>query len=148
MVKKTEKSETEQPKASVEKGKTIKPKKKRAKKARLTEGRVYVHASYNNTIVTVTDQNGDTVLWMSAGSCGFKGTRKSTPYAAQVAAETAMNKAKLLGLERARIYVKGIGLGRDQALRGIAGSGINLQSITDLTPIPFGGVRPRKARRV
>lgn len=126
---------------------TKKP-KKRSKKKTFTDGRIYIHASYNNTIVTVTDTKGDPVCWSSAGSCGFKGTRKSTPYAAQISAEKAAEKAKQMGLERAHIYVKGIGIGRDQALRALAASQIDIQSITDLTSIPHGGVRPRKARRV
>lgn len=127
----------------------VKPAKKRSKKKKaLTDGRIYIHASYNNTIITVTDQKGNPACWSSAGGCGFKGTRKSTPYAAQVASETAANKAKQLGLERANVYVKGVGIGRDQALRALAAAAIDLQSITDLTPLPHGGVRPRKARRV
>ncbi len=123
-------------------------KKKRAKKKALTDGQVHVFASYNNTIVTVTDSKGDSVCWSSSGASGFTGTRKSTPYAAQIAAENTMNKAKLLGLERAHIFVKGTGIGRDQALRAIAASAIDIQSITDLTSLPHGGVRPKKARRV
>lgn len=126
----------------------VKKPKKRAKKKAFTDGRIYVHASYNNTIVTVTDTKGDPVCWGSAGASGFKGTRKSTPYAAQVSAEKTVEKAKQMGLERAHIYVKGIGIGRDQALRALAASNIDIQSITDLTSIPHGGVRPRKARRV
>lgn len=153
MSQEAKKSETEEKTAPIAaEGKEAeagaKPKKKRAKKAKLTEGRVYINATYNNTIITVADMKGNTALWASAGSCGFKGTRKSTPYAAQIAAETALNKAKLLGFERAHIFVKGIGLGRDQALRGIASTGIDMQSITDITPLPHGGVRPRKPRRV
>lgn len=123
-------------------------KKKKSKKRSVTDGRIYVHASYNNTIITVTDVKGDTLVWTSAGASGFKGTRKATPYAAQVAAEKAMEKAKTLGLERANIFVKGTGIGRDQALRAIAGSGVHLESITDLTPLPHNGTRARKPRRV
>ncbi len=133
--------------ADAEKESTPK-KKKRAKKKALTDGQVHVFASYNNTIVTVTDSKGDSVCWSSSGASGFTGTRKSTPYAAQIAAENTMNKAKLLGLERAHIFVKGTGIGRDQALRAIAASAIDIQSITDLTSLPHGGVRPKKARRV
>lgn len=125
-----------------------KKKKKRSRRKALADGRIYVHASYNNIIVTVTDPRGDPALWVSAGSCGFKGTRKATPYAAQVTAEKAMEKAKLLGLERAHVYIKGVGIGRDQALRALAASGVEMQSITDLTSIPFGGCRPPKPRRV
>lgn len=153
---KAEKTEKAEVKAETEKkpgdetsAEAKKPTKKRSKKKKaLTDGRIYIHASYNNTIITVTDQKGNPACWSSAGGCGFKGTRKSTPYAAQVASETAANKAKQLGLERANVYVKGVGIGRDQALRALAAAAIDLQSITDLTPLPHGGVRPRKARRV
>lgn len=123
-------------------------KKKRSKKVRLQEAHVHIHASYNNTIVTVTSPRGDVVCWASAGGCGFKGTRKATPYAASVAAETAINKAKALGVERVHISVKGIGTGRDQALRAINASGVAIESISDKTAVPHNGCRPRKARRV
>lgn len=125
-----------------------KKRKKKAKKRSLQEANVYVQASYNNTIVTITELNGNTVCWASAGGCGFKGTRKATPYAASVAADTALNKAKLLGVERVHITVKGIGAGRDQALRAIAATGVAIESIADQTAVQHGGCRPRKARRV
>lgn len=123
-------------------------KKKKIKKARVTEAKVHIHASYNNTIVTVTEMNGSALCWASAGSCGFKGTRKATPYAASVAADTALNKAKLLGVERVHISVKGIGSGRDQALRAINASGVSIESLSDRTAVPHNGCRPRKGRRV
>lgn len=143
-------------KKSVEKGSEAPPaaeevmpkKKKRSKKKTLTDGQIHINASFNNTMITITDQKGDPVCRSSAGACGFKGTRKSTPYAAQIAADTAVSKAKLLGLERAHIFVKGVGLGRDQSLRAISAGSIDIQSITDVTTLPHGGVRPRKARRV
>lgn len=122
--------------------------KRRAKKHRVVEANVYIHASYNNTIVTVTESNGNVVCWASAGSCGFKGTRKATPYAASVAADTAMNKAKVLGVERVHVCVKGIGSGRDQAIRAVNASGVSIESISDRTATPHNGCRPRKARRV
>jgi small subunit ribosomal protein S11 len=125
-----------------------KKRKKKAKKRSLTEANVAIKASYNNTIVTVTERNGNVVCWASAGACGFKGTRKATPYAASVAVENALNKAKLLGVEHVHVSMKGIGSGRDQALRAIAASGISIESIADRTAIPHGGCRPRKARRV
>lgn len=120
---------------------------KKSKKKHIPEGRAYIHASYNNTIITLTDKNGEVITWASAGSSGFKGTRKSTPYAAQVAAETAVEKAKVVGLEHVDVFVKGIGSGREQALRALQSSGLTLESITDCTPLAHNGCRSRKARR-
>lgn len=128
--------------------KTAKKRKKKSKKHTVVEATVYIHASYNNTIVTVTELNGNVVSWASAGSCGFKGTRKATPYAASVAAETAINKAKALGVERVHISIKGTGTGRDQAVRAINASGVSIESLRDRTAIPHNGCRPKKARRV
>lgn len=125
-----------------------KKRKKKGKKRSVTEAYVHIQASYNNTIVTVTEPNGNVVCWASAGACGFKGTRKATPYAASIAADTAMNKAKALGVERVHISIKGIGAGRDQALRAINASGVSIESIKDKTAVPHNGCRPRKARRV
>lgn len=122
--------------------------KKKGKKRNITEARVCIFATYNNTIVTVSEPNGNTICWASSGSCGFKGTRKATPYAASVAAETALTKAKTLGVEKVHIIVKGIGTGRDQALRAINASGVSIESISDTTGVPHNGCRPRKARRV
>lgn len=127
--------------------KTIK-KKKKFKKRSIVEANVNIQVSYNNTIVTVTELNGDTVCWASAGSCGFKGTRKATPYAASIATETAMTKAKNLGVERVHISIKGIGAGRDQSLRAVNASGVSIESISDRTAVPHNGCRARKARRV
>lgn len=141
-----EKPKEESPKAE-EPSKAAKPKKK-AKKRRLTEARVHIHASYNNTIVTITEMEGGVVCWASSGGCGFKGTRKATPYAASVAAETAMNKAKTLGVEKVHIVVKGIGSGRDQAVRAVNASGVSIESISDTTAVAHNGCRARKARRV
>jgi len=114
----------------------------------VTEGRVYVKSTYNNTIITFTDSKGEVIAWTSAGSSGFKGPRKSTPYAASVAAQSAVEKAKAYGVEKVHAFIKGVGSGREQALRSIQGSGINILSIRDLTPIPHNGCRHRKARRV
>lgn len=125
-----------------------KKRKKKSKKRSLVEACVTIQASYNNTIITVTEPNGNVVCWASSGSCGFKGTRKATPYAASVAADTALNKAKALGVERVHISVKGTGTGRDQALRAINASGVSIESIKDKTAIPHNGCRPKKARRV
>lgn len=141
-VKKQDAAATEKP------AETVKKKRKKGKKRTVTEAYVYIQASYNNTIVTVTEPNGNVVCWASAGSCGFKGTRKATPYAASIAADTAMNKAKLLGVQRVHISIKGIGSGRDQALRAVNASGVSIESISDRTAVPHNGCRARKARRV
>lgn len=125
-----------------------KARKKKAKKRQLVEARVTIQASFNNTLVTVGEMNGDTVCWASAGSCGFKGTRKATPYAASIAVETALTKAKALGVERVHVSMKGIGTGRDQALRAVNASGVSIESISDRTAVPHNGCRARKARRV
>jgi small subunit ribosomal protein S11 len=111
------------------------------------EGNAYIQASYNNTIVTLTDPEGNMIAWSSAGASGFKGSRKSTPYAAQVSAENAAEKSKVYGLEKVHVYVKGVGSGREQAIRGLVSSGINLISINDLTPTPHNGCRQKKPRR-
>lgn len=122
--------------------------KKKAKRRLLTEGKVYIQSSFNNTIITVTDPKGEVIAWASAGSSGFKGPRKATPYAAQIAAESAITKAKAFGLERVHVYVKGAGTGREQAVRGLQAGGVNIDSLTDVTPVPHNGCRSRKGRRV
>lgn len=124
------------------------PVKKKAKRRLVPEGRAHVQASYNNTIITLTEPNGDVLSWSSSGANGFKGARKSTPYAAQVSAENAAEKAKVYGLERVHVYVKGVGTGREQAIRGLVAAGLDLLTITDLTPIPHNGCRKKKLRRV
>ena len=111
-------------------------------------GKAFIQCSFNNTIVTITDMEGGTVSWSSAGSNGFKGSRKSTPYAAQVSAENAVEKAKIHGIERVYVYVKGVGPGREQAIRGLQAAGANVESVTDITPLAHNGTRPKKARRV
>jgi small subunit ribosomal protein S11 len=122
--------------------------KKKAKRRLLTEGKVYIQSSFNNTIITVTDPKGEVISWASSGSSGFKGPRKATPYAAQIAAESAITKAKAFGLERVHVYVKGAGTGREQAVRGLQAGGVNIDSLTDVTPVPHNGCRSRKGRRV
>ena len=112
------------------------------------KGKVYITATFNNTLVTITDQSGNVIAWGSAGASGFKGARKATPYAAQVSAENAAEKASAYGLERVHVYVKGVGTGREQAIRGLVTSGINIISINDITPIPHNGCRQKKNRRV
>jgi small subunit ribosomal protein S11 len=111
-------------------------------------GQVHIHATFNNTIVSVTDQQGNVVAWASAGSAGFRGSRKSTPYAARTAGQLAAQKALELGMQEADVFVKGPGPGREAAIRAIQGGGLKVRSITDVTPIPHNGCRPRKKRRV
>ena len=122
-------------------------KKKRVKKV-VTEGRAYIKSTFNNTLITLTDTNGNVLVCTPAGTAGFKGSRKSTPYAAQMAATAACEKAKSFGLERVDVFVKGIGSGRESAVRAISASGIYVNTIKDVTPMPHNGVRPPKARRV
>ena len=123
-------------------------KKKKAKRS-VPTGQVHILATFNNTIVSFTDTNGGVLTHASAGGCGFRGSKKGTAYAAQVAAEKAGQAAKQqFGFSKADVYVKGVGLGRDSAIRTLAGLDIQVESIKDVTGIPHGGVRPKKARRV
>lgn len=115
---------------------------------KVKEGRVYVSSSYNNTIITLTDSKGDILHWVSAGSIGFKGTKKATPFAASKVAEAMGQAIKKLGLEKISIFIKGIGSGRESAIRSLATRGIEIGLITDITPIPHNGCRPPKVRRV
>ena len=123
-------------------------KKGRLSAKQLTRGRIYVLATFNNTLVTVTDMEGNTVVWGSSGASGFKGARKSTPYAATTTAEYVIKKAKLLGLSEVEVFIKGPGLGRDAVLRYLRNSGLKVTMIADITPIPHNGCRSRKRRRV
>jgi small subunit ribosomal protein S11 len=122
--------------------------KKKREKRLVARGRVYIHATFNNTIVTITDQRGGVIAWGSAGTVGFKGSRKSTPYAARLAADKAGKAAIDMGMQEADIFVKGPGPGRESAIRAIQGLGITVNSITDRTPVPHNGCRPPKKRRV
>ena len=122
--------------------------KKDRKKKNIPEGNVYIQATFNNTIVTITDRRGNTVSWASAGSLGFRGAKKSTPYAAQTTAEAAATKAMDTGLREVQVYVKGPGVGRESAIRSIGALGLRVKSIKDITPIPHNGCRPEKKRRV
>jgi len=124
-----------------------KAKKKKEKKV-VFEGNVYIQATFNNTIVTVTDLRGNAISWASAGGLGFRGAKKSTPFAAQSTAETATNKAKDYGLREVHVFVKGPGVGRESAIRSLGALGLRVRSIHDVTPIPHNGCRPRKSRRV
>ncbi|HDP24222.1 MAG TPA: 30S ribosomal protein S11 [Deltaproteobacteria bacterium] len=121
--------------------------KKKVKKD-IPEGVVHIQATFNNTIITIADPQGNTIAWSSAGSHGFKGSRKSTPFAAQIAAQEACKKAQEQGLRSAFAYIKGPGSGRESALRAINASGIRITGIKDVTPIPHNGCRPPKRRRV
>jgi len=123
--------------------------KKRKAKRSVAAGQLHVQATFNNTIVTLTDAQGGALAASSAGACGFRGSKKGTAYAAQVAAEKAGTAAKqMYGLSKVDAYIKGVGLGRDAAIRAMQTAGINVESITDCTGVPHGGVRPKKARRV
>lgn len=124
--------------------------RKGAKKVKktLSSGQVHVAATFNNTIVTVTDMDGNTLTWSSAGSVGFKGSRKSTPFAARLASEAAVKSAMAMGLSEVQLFVKGPGPGRENAIRAVQSLGIKVTSITDLTPVPHNGCRPPKKRRV
>lgn len=125
---------------------TSKNTKKRVKRS-LSEGKAFIHASYNNTIVTITDMDGNTVAWSSAGSIGYKGSKKGTPYAAQLAAADATRKAQNMGVSQVDIVIRGTGSGREQAIRSIQATGVNVRTIIDDTPTPHTGCRPRKRKR-
>lgn len=122
--------------------------KKKSVRKNITSGQAHVDSSFNNTMITITDVQGNTISWSSAGMMGFKGSRKSTPYAAQVAAEDAGRKAQEHGMRELEVLVKGPGSGRESALRALSNIGFTIRSIRDVTPIPHNGVRPRKRRRV
>jgi small subunit ribosomal protein S11 len=121
---------------------------RRRDRKNIPRGRAYIQATFNNTIVTLTDPAGNAVAWSSAGGNGFKGSRKSTPYAAQVTAEQAARRGAEHGLRQVDVYVKGPGSGREMAIRALQASGLQVVSITDTTPIPHNGCRPPKRRRV
>jgi small subunit ribosomal protein S11 len=123
------------------------PRKRKVKKA-VSEGVVHIHSTFNNTIVTITDPQGATLSWASAGTVGFKGSRKGTPFAAQLAAENAARKAQEYGMRSVQVYVKGPGAGRESALRSLQAAGFQIHVIRDVTPIPHNGCRPPKRRRV
>ena len=122
-------------------------KRKKIKK-NIIVGIVHIHATFNNTIVTITDLGGNALSWGSAGSIGFKGARKGTPFAAQIAAEKAALKANEYGVKKVEVFVKGQGSGRETAVRALQNNGIEVTSIIDITPVPFNGCRPSKRRRV
>ena len=123
-------------------------KSRRREKKSIPTGRAYIQSSFNNTIVTLTDPQGNVLAWGSSGSARFKGSRKGTPYAAQLAARDAVRKGMEQGLRQVEVFVKGPGSGREAAIRSLQASGLNVTSIRDVTPIPHNGCRPRKRRRV
>ena len=131
--------------ATAKKGTTRKKKKERKN---IERGQAHIQASFNNTLVTVTDQSGNAISWSSAGALGFKGSRKSTPFAAQMAAEAAAKAAVEHGLKNVEVYVKGPGSGREAAIRALQTAGLEITMIKDITPIPHNGCRPPKRRRV
>ncbi|OGW33947.1 MAG: 30S ribosomal protein S11 [Nitrospirae bacterium GWC2_56_14] len=122
--------------------------KKGKERKNVAMGVAHIHASFNNTIVTITDTSGNVLSWSSAGNKGFKGSRKSTPFASQLAAETAAKKAMEHGMRQVEVYVKGPGTGRESAIRSIQAAGLEIVAIKDVTPIPHNGCRPPKRRRV
>lgn len=125
------------------------PKKRGGKKKKFViHGQAHIQATYNNTIVTITDLNGNVLAWASAGKVGFKGPKKSTPYAAGIIVRDVVEKTKLMGLKQVDVFVRGVGMGREAAVRALAGQGLNISSIKDITPVPHNGPRPRKVRRV
>lgn len=122
--------------------------KKQPTERKISSGRVYVTATFNNTLVTLTDSSGNTLAWGSSGSSGFKGARKATPFAAISAMEAVAQKAKSLGMISCEVYIKGPGAGRDATIKALRSAGINITMIADVTPIPHNGPRPKKRRRV
>jgi small subunit ribosomal protein S11 len=121
---------------------------KKKEKKNITEGVAHIQSTFNNTIVTITDLSGNVISWSSAGLQGFKGSRKSTPFAAQMTAEDAVRKAKEQGMRRVQVYIKGPGAGRESALRSLQLAGLTITMIRDVTPVPHNGCRPPKRRRV
>lgn len=128
--------------------KQTKGKLKRREKKNIAEGVVHIKSTFNNTIVTITDQDGNVICWESGGTIGFTGTKKGTPFAAQLAAEKAAKKAMEHGMKRVDVLVKGAGSGRETAIRTLQAVGLEVKSITDVTPVPHNGCRPKKKRRV
>jgi len=129
------------------KGKVIKKRKKKVER-KVTIGKAFINSTYNNTIVTLTDESGNVISWANAGLAGFKGPKKSTPYAAQIITRIAVAKAKDCGLSEVSVFIKGVGTGRESAVRALNANGLNITFIKDITPIPHNGCRPRKPRRV
>ncbi|MFH1392137.1 MAG: 30S ribosomal protein S11 [bacterium] len=126
----------------------LKQRKTKKISRKISQGRIYIKSSYNNTMITITDLNGDVVAWSSAGLLGFKGAKKATPYAASAIMKDVVSRAKESGLREVELYVKGFGTGRESAIRAVPANGLEIVSIKDMTPVPHGGCRPPKPRRV
>ena len=124
-----------------------KPKSSRKTKRALSSGQIHIYATFNNTIITITDDHGNTVTWASGGSVGFKGSRKSTPFASRLATEKAVKLALDMGMQEADLFVKGPGPGRESSVRAVQSLGVRVKSISDVTPVPHNGCRPPKRRR-
>jgi small subunit ribosomal protein S11 len=135
-------------KEKIKKIKTEKVKSKKKTFINVTKGKVYIQSSFNNTIMTLTDDSGRVMAWVSAGALGFKGTKKSTPYTATLIGKAMSDKIRNFGITDVRVYISGVGQGRDAAARALVSSGLNLVSIADITPVPHNGCRPKKPRRV
>jgi len=131
-----------------ESGSSAASKKKTGKRVALQSSRIYIAASYNNTMISVANANGDIITWSSAGSMGFKGPKKATPYAASRVVESIFEKLGGMDLGKVSIFVQGVGSGRDASIRALAGRGINISVLQDTTPVPHNGCRPKKSRRV
>lgn len=131
-----------------EEKKKVIPSARKSKKKFVTHGRAYIQATYNNTIISIADGQGNVLAWSSAGHKGFKGPKKSTPYAASLIVRDVIDRVKPMGLKSVDVFVKGVGSGRESAIRSLSANNIAIQSIKDLTPIPHNGVRPPKVRRV
>jgi small subunit ribosomal protein S11 len=127
---------------------TLAKKTQQAVKQKVEQGRIYINATYNNTMITVTDNRGNVITWMSSGSIGFSGPKKATPFAASKVAEAIVQKIQRSGPTDVEVLVRGLGSGRDAAIRSLAAKGLNITSLKDVTPIPHNGPRPRKVRRV
>lgn len=128
--------------------KTVRRAKRGKQKRSIPYGRIYIQSTYNNTIISFTDEQGNVVAWVSSGSSGFKGPKKATPYAASIITKKLFEKIRDVGLRQADVFVKGVGSGRESAIRAIAAHGVTVVSIKDLTPMPHNGTRPPKVRRV
>ena len=148
MAKAEDKAQGKKVEAQTEEKPSQKVARKRKGRKNISEGIVHIHSTFNNTIVTISDYQGNTIAWSSAGTMGFKGSRKGTPFAAQQAADSAAKKAMEHGVRSVQVFVRGPGAGRESALRALQAAGFNISLIKDVTPIPHNGCRPPKRRRV
>ncbi|MFH1551476.1 MAG: 30S ribosomal protein S11 [bacterium] len=144
LLKETEETESAEKKVS----KDVQPKIKKGKFNRIERANIYIHSTYNNTLITLTDLRGNVVAWSSAGSVGFKGPKKSTPFAASRVVESLIEKVRKFEIREVAVFVRGVGSGRDSAIRALVNYGLEVSSIKDMTPVPHNGCRPKKPRRV